>query len=377
MPILPVEAYYSQEWFDLEQEHIFGKTWHFAGFTEDINEPGDYITAQVGSDNILVIKGNDHKLRAFHNVCRHRGTQLLRAEGNERKAITCPYHDWTYSIEGDLLSIPNQETEFPNLNCKNMGLHKASVDIWRGMIFVHPEPQAPSILQWFNGVEEYLGPHRPEELIEYEEGMTEHTINSNWKIVAENYIDGYHLSHLHSNTLNMYDHSKQESGFVGPHYVFYEPLEKEYLDNLENYAPYPLIDHIPREQVGAYVPLLFPNLGLGEGECDWSIFLIIPIAPDKTKVITRSKVMNASSLNFAKQGLLSNAYWNKKISGKYFGKNSDDPMASGDFMAEDIFACEQQQKSLKSSRFFVGATAINLEASVRQFQQIIRDYIPK
>ena len=88
MPVLPVDAYISQDWFDQEQALIFSQTWQFGGFFEDVAEPGDYITVQAGLNNILVVRGLDQRLRAFHNICRHRGTQLLRTTGKAQKATT-------------------------------------------------------------------------------------------------------------------------------------------------------------------------------------------------------------------------------------------------------------------------------------------------
>ena len=129
MPVLPVKAYTDEAWFKLEQAHLFGKTWQFAGFTEDLQDPGDYLTVQCGLQNILVVKGSDQQLRAFHNLCRHRGTQLLRAVGKKQQAITCPYHDWTYNLTGELISVPEKEKEFPDLELKTICLHKASVGI--------------------------------------------------------------------------------------------------------------------------------------------------------------------------------------------------------------------------------------------------------
>ena len=230
---MPIEGYTSQEWFDREQEQVFEKCWQFAGFIEDATEPGDYLTAQVGRYPLVVICGEDHRLRAFHNICRHRGTQLLRATGKAQKVVTCPYHDWTYSINGQLQHVPEKEQEFPNLDLSSICLHKASVETWRGMIFVHPQPDAPSLIDWVKDTEPYLGPHQPDKLVEYVEGRTHHEIKANWKIVVENYIDGYHLAHLHSETLYMYDHSKIESRFVGPHFMFYEPLSPDYLDGID------------------------------------------------------------------------------------------------------------------------------------------------
>ena len=382
MPILPVEAYTSQEWLDRELTTIFGNTWQFAGFMEDIQDPGDYITVQCGHQNILVVKGRDQRLRAFHNLCRHRGTQLLRAVGKKQKALTCPYHDWTYSLNGQLISVPEKDTEFPDLELDKICLHKASVDIWRGMIWVHPKPNVQSITQWFEGVEEHLGPHDPTRLIEYPDTSYEKIINANWKIVVENYIDVYHLAHLHSNTLNMYDHAKAEFGFIGDHYVFWEPLAKKYFDNLDKLMPFKRIQEMTDEHIGAYVPWLFPSLGLSETDSSWSIFSILPLAPDKTKVIVRSKLEPMTDWEYYKQQAKSYASWHGIMGTdtKYGGQpneNSEDPMDWNDFMEEDVYVCEQQQKSLSNPLFGVPTTAKHGESTVRKFQQIIKKWMEK
>lgn len=374
-PVLLPKAYTSQDWFDREQEAIFSRTWQLAGFVEDLTEPGDYITVQAGLNNILVLLDDNKQMRAFHNVCRHRGTQLLRACGKRKQFLTCPYHDWTYSLEGELTAVPERKTQFPDLDLTTLPLHKASVDIWRGMIFVHPDPNADSLAHWFGPLEAYLGPHQPEKLVEYVEGRSRHEINANWKIVVENYIDGYHLAHLHSETLFMYDHRQQQTGFAGNHFYFYEPLTKAYLDGIENNAPLPLIDHIPKDKIGAYVPMLFPNLGLSETESSWSTFYVIPVAPDKSIVEIRTKVMPVSDWQYLKQEWKSWNYFKNRKWDKYGTGDIDDPLASGDFMTEDIYVCEQQQRSFKSPHFSVGAIAQDLEKSVYQYQRNIQNYV--
>ncbi|WP_196888551.1 aromatic ring-hydroxylating oxygenase subunit alpha [Aureivirga sp. CE67] len=387
MHTLPVEAYTSQKWFDMEMKYLFSTTWQFAGFVEDVPNPGDYISVQAGLNNIFILKGRDNRLRAFHNICRHRGTQLLRAVGKAQKAITCPYHDWTYDLEGKLMSVPKKDEEFPELKGKelhkcNLNLHEASVDIFKGMLFVHPEKNAPSIMEFFGEVEPYLGPHIVEDLVEYsekeEEAFYTKEIKANWKIVVENYIDHYHLSHLHEGTLDMYDHSKAEFGWKGPHYWFYEPLMPDYLADVDNAVPYPLIKSVPREQIGAYVPWLFPNIGLGENESAWSTFHTIPLAPDRTLVVIRSKMENASSWEYTKQmtkSSLSSVWQKYGNKGKYEGDAKTDPMASGDFMEEDIYACEQQQKSLYSPMFSVGAQAKRGEYAIWRFQEEVKKWM--
>ncbi|SLN55076.1 Naphthalene 1,2-dioxygenase subunit alpha [Roseovarius albus] len=357
--LLPTKAYTSQEWFDREMRDIFSKTWRYAGFMEDVSEPGQYISVQAGLNNIFIVMGRDRRLRAFHNICRHRGTQLIRAVGKTQKALTCPYHDWTYDLEGNLISVPEEHEEFGKVDKACHGLKPASVDIWKSMIFVHPDPDAAPITDWFGPVEEHIGPHVPEELIEYEEARNSYEIKANWKIVVENYIDVYHLSHLHSGTLQMYDQKAAEYHWQGDHYMFWEPPVPEYAENQDAKLPAPRV--IPEDQNGAWVPMLWPGIGIGSAEDGWNIFIIEPLGPALTRVHNRSRVANVSEWAFSKQAMKSSSFWNNfGLSGKYEGNDAsseDDPMAGGDFTAEDIYACEQQQASLNSPYFETGPAA--------------------
>ncbi|WP_333848202.1 aromatic ring-hydroxylating oxygenase subunit alpha [Phaeobacter italicus] len=373
---MPVEAYTSQDWFDQEQRQIFSRTWRYAGLAEDVPEPGHYISVQAGRNNIFIVMGRDHRLRAFHNICRHRGTQLIRAVGKTQKSLTCPYHDWTYDLEGNLISVPDEATEYPGgIDKKCLGLKPAAVDIWRGMLFVHPDPDPPSLAAWFGEVDALLGPHRPEELVEYPDARNSYEIKANWKIVVENYIDVYHLSHLHSNTLHMYDHARAEYGWKGPHYHFWEPPSADYAKDLEKNLPTPRV--IPAPHTGAWVPMLFPGLGLGASEDSWNLFVITPLAPDLTRIENRTKLADASAWEFSKQSMRSSRFWAGFGGGKYADHDAQgavDPMASGDFTAEDIYACEQQQKSLHSPYLEIGPAAAG-ESPITRHQQVILDFM--
>lgn len=374
--LLPVEAYTSQDWFNREMREIFSKTWRYAGFMEDVSEPGQFIAVQAGLNNIFVIMGRDRRLRAFHNICRHRGTQLIRAVGKTQKALTCPYHDWTYDLEGNLISVPDEHEEYGKVDKSCLGLKPAKVDIWKSMIFVHPDPDAPSIAEWFGPVEPHIGPHVPEELIEYEDLNNSYEIKANWKVVVENYIDVYHLSHLHSNTLQMYDHKAANYHWEGPHYLFWEPPVAEFLEDQESKLTAPRV--IPKDMNGAWVPMLFPGVGLAASEDSWNIFIIEPLGPELTRVHNRGRVSNSSEWEFTKQSMKSSSFWSKfGIGGKYEANDAmgeDDPMVAGDFTGEDIYACEQQQKSLQSPYFEAGPAA-NGESPVIEHQKAVLQWL--
>ena len=202
-------------------------------------------------------------------------------------------------------------------------------------------------------------------------------IHANWKIVAENYVDVYHLAHLHATTLNMYAHDQARFAFEGNHYWFWEPLAKAYRDNLAQLIPFKRIKEVGDGQLGAYVPWLFPNLGLAATESSWSLFQLIPLAPDKTKVLVRTKLEPMSDWEYYRQQKKSTAAW-EKVMGKgpkATPGQEDGPLDSGDFMEEDAYVCEQQQKSLKNPLFNVGATAQHQESPVVGFQKVVQAWM--
>lgn len=373
--LLPVDAYTNPQFFALEQRHIFSDTWAFAGFVEHLANEGDYLTVLAGLNNIVVILNADNQLLAFHNRCRHRGTPLVNGSGNTQGKLTCPYHDWTYNTQGELKSLPKQRQEFAGLDKTCYSLTPANVGIWRGMIWVHPNKHSMSLNDWFAPMNPHLGPHNVSNLVESKDDIVCEDINANWKIIVENYIDHYHLAQLHAGTLNMYNHKQAEFGFEGPHFRFWEPLADDYQKDLVKNTPLPLVYEVTDENKGTWVPLLFPGIGLSESESSWSIFHIIPISVDKTRVVIRTKVANCSSYAFIKQSVVSASYWSGKTKAKNAHYDQKHPLGSADFMQEDIYVCEQLQKAMQSPQFEIGPSADKGEAPIRQHQQLVWDII--
>lgn len=372
---LPIAAYTDSEFFSLEQKYIFSQHWAFAGLSEDIKQSGDYLTVQAGLNNILIIMNDDGRLAAFHNICRHRGMRLLTGKGNSPKRLTCPYHDWSYNHEGTLCSLPKSREEFAIKDKSCLSLKKANVGIWRGIIWVHPDANSISVAEWFSSYNNMLAPYEVSELYEPENSTIIEEINANWKIVVENYIDHYHLAQLHSGTLNMYDHKRAEFSFIGHHFLFWEPLTSEYQKNIAQNSPYPLIIDASDEKLGAWVPMLFPGIGLAESESSWSVFHIVPLSADKTKVVIRTKMKNCSTAEYLKQGFRSAKYWSNKVRAKNSNFKDTHPLGSADFMKEDIYVCEQLQKSLSSPYFEFGPSAERGESPVREHKRLIWDII--
>ncbi len=198
--LLPPEAYTSQAWFDREQAELFGRAWSFAGMTADTPSAGDYRCVQVGRYPLFVLCGRDGALRAFHNICRHRGNQLLEGNGGSGAVLTCPYHHWSYDFEGQLAGVPQHETLFADLDMSEICLFPAALGTFRGMVFVNPQAEPEECFDdWLAEIPDHAWPHDVDKLVVAR--PTRYEIACNWKVFAENAMDGYHLMHLHDQTL--------------------------------------------------------------------------------------------------------------------------------------------------------------------------------
>ena len=197
--ILPREAYIDPDWLARERKSTFFHGFHFAGFTSDLDEAGDFVARKICGYPLILLLDQDKTLRAFHNLCRHRGTELLEGTGNCGKTIVCPYHRWTYALDGRLRGLPNRDL-FEEIDRAGLGLKPASVGVWKGLIFISPDPGA-DFAAWIGEVDGVAFPHDIEAggLVRGQEFV--YRIKCNWKVFFENAIDGYHLAYLHEHTL--------------------------------------------------------------------------------------------------------------------------------------------------------------------------------
>jgi choline monooxygenase len=205
-PLSP-SYYLRPEVLDRELETIFSRTWQYAGHVGDIPEPGDYTTALAGDQPVLVLRGDDGAVRAFRNVCRHRGSQLLTGSGRCKKAIRCRYHGWTYdATDGRLLGVP-EHRGYAELDKSRLGLMPARVESLAGLLFVNLDPDAPSLADQTDGLAERLDRYRLDELVRFSDfGSTSQP--ANWKLVAENYLEGYHVPIAHPSLMRLLDYKR-------------------------------------------------------------------------------------------------------------------------------------------------------------------------
>ena len=173
-----------------ERERIFRTAWHYVGHTGRLPEPSSYFACTTGGLPVVVTRGGDDELRAFLNVCRHRGSEIVAGAGH-RETLQCPYHAWTYGLDGELRSAPRAERE-NGFDASGLGLVALSLDRWGPFIFVGSEPESPPPSELLAAVRLPFG---PDGLVFRE--RVDYALEANWKIVVENYLECYHCAVAH------------------------------------------------------------------------------------------------------------------------------------------------------------------------------------
>jgi nitrite reductase/ring-hydroxylating ferredoxin subunit len=194
---MPKAVYTSPDFAEAERQHIFAQEWLCAGRADALANPGDYLTMDLAGEPVIILRDRDGGLRGMSNVCRHRMSTLLEGRGNVR-SIVCPYHAWTYNLDGSLRGAPAMARN--ESFCKeDVKLPPVRVEDWHGWIMVTLNPQAPPPSETLAAVERLVG-HLPME--NYREVFREEfRWDTNWKVLAENFMESYHLPVCHAGTI--------------------------------------------------------------------------------------------------------------------------------------------------------------------------------
>jgi choline monooxygenase len=192
---LPASWYTDPAILALEQERIFARAWQYVGRTEQVAKPGDYFSSRAGHIPVAVVRDENGALNGFVNVCRHRGHEVVSGQGN-RRTLQCPYHAWTYGLDGCLRAVPRRERE-RDLPVENLSLHRVQVDTWGPFVFVNPDLEAGPLAETLGDVPASVAETGFDlDALEYE-GRWEWIVRSNWKIGIENYLECYHCPTAH------------------------------------------------------------------------------------------------------------------------------------------------------------------------------------
>ncbi len=195
-------SYFSEALFELEQRVVFPQSWIFAADLSMLKEPGDYATETIGGEPVMVVRDSDGGLRAFLNVCPHRASTLVEGAGNCGRRLVCPYHGWTFELDGRLVGIPRQKGFEGDIDWGAHGLREVAVDVWEQFVFVNVSGAAPSLLEWLHPLPEQLAGHGlsdPSRVYEIDD-----LVDSNWKIMMDNAFCDYHLEFVHAESIGVY-----------------------------------------------------------------------------------------------------------------------------------------------------------------------------
>jgi len=257
---LPAWAYRSPEFFQAERREIFTRDWLLIGHVSQVQAPGDYVSMTIAGEPIAVVRGADGKLRAFSNVCRHRAARVLDGAGNCGKAMRCPYHGWTYGLDGRLLAIP-EKTGFTGFDKDANGLWPLSVGVAAGFVFASLNPEPEPLSEYLGPFERWMAPYRAERLVRSAEHIT--VLPVNWKNSIDNYLEGYHIPVGHPGLLRLLD---------------YKRYLVETSDARVSIARSPMRDKISQNvQERLYQRLMRPMPGLREPENrEWNFIFAFP-----------------------------------------------------------------------------------------------------
>ncbi len=212
-----------------EQELIFERTWQLAGHISALPRAGSYMTANAGTQPVLVLRDENGTLRAYRNVCRHRGSRLLSGSGQCKAAIRCRYHGWTYRFDGTLIGVPEARAFGERLDKATLGLLPARVEEFCGLIFVNLDPDATPLADQVGELRERLAPYRIASLESF--APASDTQPANWKVIVDNYIEGYHIPIAHPGLMRLLDYKHYDVECHESYVWFEAPLRDKASSN--------------------------------------------------------------------------------------------------------------------------------------------------
>ena len=193
--MLPRAAYVDPAVLTWELEHFFARSWVCAVRSTDLAVPGTRTATRIGNETVLIVRGDDGRLRGFFNVCRHRGHELMACDASTTRAtIACPYHAWVYNLDGTLHSTPRYDAP-ADFDPAAHTLGAVTVEEWRGWIFVNPSGDAAPLIDHIGGFDAIVAAYEPERLVVG--ARHEYTMAANWKLAIENYHECYHCPAIH------------------------------------------------------------------------------------------------------------------------------------------------------------------------------------
>ena len=355
---LPGWLYHDPEFFEAEKRAFLRSAPQVVCHESEIASPGEWRSFEYLGESVFVIRGDDGAVRAFSNVCRHRGSRLVDGTGGCAKVLTCPYHAWSYARDGRLVGVPHRN-EYPGLDTSALGLFELPVENWRGFLFVALEPGAPSVADMMAPYEQEVAPYRFEEL----RVMGRVTLRPralNWKTIADNYSDGLHIPIGHPGLTRLFgkgyridanDHVDRMQGDMveQPSANVSERAYQKYL---------PEAEHLPPSHRRKWLYYkLFPNVAFDIYPDQVDFMQFLPVSATETVIREISY-----ALPDGRREMKAARYLNWRINRRV--------------NEEDTELIDRVQKGMQSASFVPGPLGTS-EVCLRSFAQKLRRLIPE
>jgi choline monooxygenase len=335
---IPAPWYVDSRIDALERTNVFARNWQAIGRLDQVAKPGDFFTATLAGEPIVVARGNDNQVRAFYNVCRHHAAAVVTEAQGHAAQFRCPYHGWTYGLEGALKGTPEFDGVCSFDRAQN-GLVPIALSTWEQFVFVNLDPQAPPLTQHLGNIIEQVKPLKLGSLNFYE--RRSYQLNCNWKVYVDNYLDGgYHVPHLHKGLNSVLEYVNYNIENRERYSIQSSPVKAGTEDADANAT---------RKGDMAYYLWLYPNFMLNwyEGYLDTN--LVLPLSTDRTLVI----------FDF---------YFSADTSNEY---NAQSVSVSDRVQIEDVDICEAVQRGLNSRAYQAGRLSVRREAGEHLFHRLL------
>ena len=337
---IPAPWYVDSRVAGLEANTVFSKTWQMVGRVDQLESPGQFVTASLVGEPILVVRGNDGLLRAFYNVCRHHAAAVVTEACGKASILHCPYHGWNYGLDGSLKGMPEFDG-VKNFDREQNGLVPIKVESWEKFVFVNLDPEAGPLRDFLGGLVKRISPLTVSQFHHFDTRV--YDIHCNWKVFVDNYLDGgYHVPHLHKGLNSVLDYKQYTIENEDRYCLQSSPMVASGEDASTGAT---------RKGDRAWYFWQYPNLMINcyEGYMDTN--LVLPIDVDHCRVIF--------DFYFADVSEAQREYNQQSVA---VGARVQD---------EDLGICEAVQRGLKSRAYGAGRLSARREAGEHLFHRLL------
>jgi choline monooxygenase len=337
---IPAPWYVDARIAELEAQTVFSKTWQMVGRAQQVEKAGQFVTASIAGEPVVVVRGNDGVLRGFYNVCRHHAAAVVTEPCGQASILHCPYHGWNYGLDGSLKGMPEFDG-VKNFERQQNGLVPVKAETWEKFVFVNLDAQAVPLNNFLGGMVNRVAPLGVNKLY-YFDSRT-YDIHCNWKVFVDNYLDGgYHVPHLHKGLSSVLDYKEYTIENEDRYCLQSSPMVAGKEDAATSST---------RQGDRAWYFWQYPNLMINcyEGYMDTN--LVLPLDVDHCRVIFDFYFGDVS-----------------EVRREY---NEQSVAVGARVQDEDLGICEAVQRGLKSRAYGAGRLSVRREAGEHLFHRLL------